>query len=200
MNKDRFEAFSDGVFAFAITLLVLGVALPALDHPTEAQLTRALLGLWPNVLAYALSFAVISIMWQNHHALFRTVKRVDRNTVVLNLMLLSGTAFIPFGTVTLGQHPAMRASAFAYGLVLSYCATAYNLMLGHLIRTRAFYEDVTPELLAATRRAYHFGWFGYFLATLLALVVPVLSFAAYLIIAIYYLIPRGVDDDLNCDD
>lgn len=80
MNKARFEAFSDGVFAFAVTLLVLGFVLPAFkDHPPpEAQVTAALLRLWPNLIAYLMSFSVIGIMWQNHHALFRLVRTVDR--------------------------------------------------------------------------------------------------------------------------
>jgi uncharacterized membrane protein len=81
VSKSRFEAFSDSVFAFAITLLVLGVVLPALPVPNEDALRAALLSRWPDVVAYALSFAVIGIMWQNHHALFRLVDRIDRRMV-----------------------------------------------------------------------------------------------------------------------
>ena len=180
-------------------MLVLAIALPALEHPNDAQLTHALLGLWPNVLAYVLSFGVIGIMWQNHHALFRTLAQVDRMTVFLNLALLSGTAFIPFATATLGHYPTMRPSAFLYGLTLSFCATTYNLLLEYLIRTRAFHRTISPKIIAATRRAYRVGWLGYFLAMLLALVVPILSFAAYVVISAYYVIPRGVDADLSAE-
>ncbi len=108
MNKARFEAFSDGVFAFAVTLLVLGFGLLSMRNPTNLDVTRSLLQLWPNLLAYGLSFGVIGIMWQNHHALFRLVERVDRMTVFLNLLLLGGTAFIPFATSTLGAYPRSR--------------------------------------------------------------------------------------------
>lgn len=195
MDKSRFEAFSDGVFAFAITLLVLGVVLPALRSPTDAELTSALLRLAPNVVAYALSFAVIGLMWQNHHALFRMIARVDRMTVFYNLLLLAATAFIPFATSTLGSYPAMRASTFLYGLVLTLCATAYNLMLGHLVRRRAFHPSVAEKTIRATVVAYRVGWFGYAIAMLLALAEPLVSFAAYLLIAGYYIIPRGVDSD-----
>ena len=196
MNKARFEAFSDGVFAFAITLLVLGFVLPDLHGASNRVLTLALLHLWPNLLAYALSFGVIGIMWQNHHALFRLVARVDRTVVFLNLLLLGGTAFIPFATGTLGSYPTSTPATFLYGLVLSYCSTIYNLMLAHLIRVRAFAPSVTPQTVAATVRAYRVGWIGYVAATLLALVLPVVSFAAYVAIAAYYLVPRGVDDDI----
>lgn len=195
MDKSRFEAFSDGVFAFAITLLVLGIVLPPLQHPSEAQLSTALFGLWPNVIAYVLSFSVIGIMWQNHHALFRLIARVDRMTVFLNLLLLAATVFIPFATSTLGTYPTMRASTFLYGLVLTSCATFYNLLLMHLVRRRAFHPSVTDATVGATIVAYRVGWVGYAVAMLLALFAPIASFAAYLVIAGYYLIPRGVDSD-----
>lgn len=196
MNKARFEAFSDGVFAFAITLLILGIALPGAHYASDHALTDALLHLWPNVLAYALSFAVIGIMWQNHHALFRLIERVDRMTVFLNLLLLAGTAFIPFATATLGAYPTMRASAFLYGVVLSYCATIYNVVLKHLIRRRAFIDSVDDATIRSTVRAYRVGWVIYVIATLLALLEPVASFAAYVAVAVYYLVPRGVDADI----
>jgi uncharacterized membrane protein len=197
MSKTRFEAFSDGVFAFAITLLVLGFTLPELRHPTDRDLTDALLHLVPNLIAYALSFGVIGIMWQNHHALFRLVDRIDRMTVFLNLLLLGGAAFIPFATGTLGTYPTMRASTFLYGLTLTGTATAYNVLLAHLVRSRAFRGDVTRTAVATTVRAYRIGWAGYTMATLLALWLPIVSFGAYLAIAIYYLVPRGVDADIE---
>ena len=197
MNKARFEAFSDGVFAIAITLLVLGFALPPLRDPTEGQLATALLKLWPNLIAYAMSFGVIGIMWQNHHALFRLVERVDRMTVFLNLFLLGGTAFIPFATGTLGSYPTMRASTFLYGLTLSTTATAFNILLMHLARSRAFAPGIGAGTIAPTVRAYRTGWTVYALATVLALWLPIVSFAAYLAIACYYLVPRGVDADIG---
>jgi uncharacterized membrane protein len=197
MSKDRFEAFTDGVFAFAITLLVLGITLPAFKHPpSDPDLRGALLALWPNAIAYALSFGVIGIMWQNHHALFRLVDRVDRNTVALNLLLLGGTVFIPFATSTLGAYPTMHSSTFLYGLVLTYTATIYNIMLMYLIRKRAFAPSVAEAVLGQTVVAYRVGWATYALSTLLALWLPLASFAAYVLVAIYYIIPRGVDDDL----
>ena len=196
MNKDRFEAFSDGVFAFAITLLILAFSLPADRRLSESELRSAILGLWPTFIAYALSFGVIAIMWQNHHALFRRIRRIDRMTVLLNLILLAGTAFIPFATNTLASYPAMRPSTFLYGLTLCWTATAFNLLLLHFVRAHAFAPDVSRQTIAATVRAYRTGWVVYTLATLLALWLPVVSFGAYVAIAIYYLVPRGVDSDV----
>ena len=198
MNKSRFEAFTDGVFAFAITVLILGIALPAFHAPPdpEAELTRALLDLWPNVLAYLLSFAVIGIMWQNHHALFRLVTHVDRMTVFLNLALLAGTVFIPFATSTLGAYPTVRPAAFLYGLTLTWTSVAYNLLLAHLARSRAFAQQVDARTIRETTTAYRVGFAIYAVATLTSLLAPVVSFGLYLIVAAYYLIPRGADADL----
>jgi uncharacterized membrane protein len=196
MNKGRFEAFSDAVFAFAITLLALGFVLPGLHYSSNRQLADALLGLWPNLIAYALSFSVIGIMWQNHHALFRFVQYVDRKTVFWNLLLLAGTVLIPFATTTLGSYPAFSASTFLYGLVLSACATFYNLMLAHLVRSKAFTPEVDRSAIDSTVRGYRTGWIVYVAATLLALVLPIVSFAAYLAIVIYFLVPRGADSDM----
>jgi uncharacterized membrane protein len=195
MNKARFESFSDGVFAFAITLLALGFVLPVLHSPSNRDVAFALLRLWPNLIAYVLSFSVIGLMWQNHHALFRLVMQIDRRTVFWNLLLLAATVLIPFATTTLGSYPTLSASTFLYGLVLSMCATFYNLMLAHLVRSSAFATDVAQPTIAATVRGYRFGWLVYVAATLLSLVLPIVSFALYLAIVVYFLVPRGADSD-----
>lgn len=198
MNKARFEAFSDGVFAFAITLLILGIALPAFNNPpSDKELAKALLHLWPNLLAYVLSFAVIGIMWQNHHALFRLVERIDRRTVFLNLLLLGVTAFIPFATSTLGAYPSLRSSTFLYGLTLTGSAIAFNLVLEHVVNSGAFHAQVSKKTVRQTRVAYRVGLTTYLIATLIAVIEPILSFTLYLLVAAYFLIPRGVDADLN---
>lgn len=195
MNTARFEAFSDAVFAFAITLLALGFVLPELRSPSNPQLAAALLRLWPNLIAYALSFSVIGLMWQNHHALFRLVRHVDRRTVFWNLLLLAATVLIPFATTTLGSYPTLSASTFLYGLVLSTCATFYYLMLTHLVRSDAFAPEVDPNAIASTVRGYRTGLLVYVGATLLALVLPIVSFGLYLAIVVYFLVPRGADSD-----
>ncbi len=195
MNKIRFETFSDGVFAFAITLLALGFVLPELRYQTNAELAAALLRLWPDLLAYALSFSVIGLMWQNHHALFRLVNQVDRKTVFWNILLLAATVLIPFATKTLGSYPTFSASTFLYGLVLSACAVFYNVMLAHLVHAQAFEPEVDPAAIGETVRGYRTGMIVYIAATLVALVLPLVSFGAYIAIVIYFIVPRGADSD-----
>jgi uncharacterized membrane protein len=115
----------------------------------------------------------------------------------LNLLLLGGTVFIPFATQTLGSYPTTHAATLLYGIVLSACSTSYNAMLAHIVRSGAFSESVSAKDVAATVMAYRVGWFTYVTATLVALVAPLVSFALYILIALYYLVPRGVDDDLE---
>ena len=196
MNKARFESFADAVFAFAITLLALGFVLPRTHLSNNQELAHALLGLWPNLVAYVLSFSVIGIMWQNHHALFRFVRTVDRRTVFWNLSLLASTVLIPFATTTLGSYPTFAAASFLYGAVLSACAVFYNLMLLHLVRSHSFEPEVTQATLDQTVRGYRMGLIIYMAATLIALALPLVSFGLYLVVVMYFLVPRGADSDV----
>jgi uncharacterized membrane protein len=195
VNKARFEAASDGVFAIAITLLVLGLAVPVVHPATQGALSRALIALWPNFLAYVLSFAVIGIMWNNHHMLFRSVARIDRTTFFLNLLLLGITAFIPFSTAVLGTYFALKPAPVMYGFTLDAASITYNGILHYLIRQRAFLPGVTDDALKQTVFHYRVGLLTYLAATVIAFFWPLVSFALYGAITLYYLFPRGVDAD-----
>jgi hypothetical protein len=103
VDTRRIEAFSDGVFAIAATLLVLDLRLPgpgAAGHSVTYQLLHA----WPQYFAYAVSFLTIGIMWMNHHTALAHVRRVDRPLLVLNLLLLMGVVAIPFPTALVAEH------------------------------------------------------------------------------------------------
>jgi uncharacterized membrane protein len=123
MSRARVETFSDGVFAIAITLLVLTIAQPAgyrdLGHELSAR--------WPALGAYVVSFAVIGIMWLNHHAVLRQLARLDRGAVYLNLVLLMTVAFLPYPTGVLGQALAKgqsaRTAAVFYGVTMRRTAS-----------------------------------------------------------------------------
>lgn len=137
-----------------------------------------------------MSFAVIGLMRQNRHALFRLVHRVDRLTVFWNLVLLGVTVFIPFATSTLGAYPTTRPAALLYGLTLTGSATAYNMLLNHLARSRAFAADVSRATIRQTFFAFRIAWATYAIAAPTALAAPVLSFALYLLIIAYFLVPE----------
>src|SRR5712691_13242557 len=120
-NTNRLEAFSDCVFAVAITLLVLNIKVPGMDSaskPLDEDLWRQLFKEWPLLVAYVTSFATIGIMWINHHRLFTHIKRTDTGLLLLNLLLLLIIVFIPVPTALLAQqyaaHPGERYAALLF--------------------------------------------------------------------------------------
>lgn len=123
-STERIEAFSDGVFAIAITLLVLDLRIPTGAGSDSDALLKAILGLWPSYFAYGLSFTMIGIYWANHHYLFKLFAKTDHGLNLLNLLLLMFIAFLPFPTHVLGTHWAEEASRpvattfYAVGLLL----------------------------------------------------------------------------------
>ncbi len=147
MNKSRVETFSDGVFAIAITLLVLTIAQPgARDY---LDLRHALLGRWPSLAAYAVSFAVIGIMWVNHHTVFSHLQRVDRGLFYWNLVLLMTIVFIPYPTEVFGQalrlHQGARTAAVFYSLTMTVNAIMWTGLWLHASRGRRLLQDEFPE-------------------------------------------------------
>jgi TMEM175 potassium channel family protein len=134
----RILALSDGVFAIATTLLILEIAVPATT--SDADLPKALLGLWPRYLAYVISFVVIARFWVAHRQAFRLIARDDAVLVYLNLLLLMFVAFLPFPTAVVGQHAGSPAAAILYAssVVLTSLASAacwwYASGRGNLLR------------------------------------------------------------------
>jgi uncharacterized membrane protein len=118
----RILALSDGVFAIALTLLILEIAVPATT--TNAGLPKALLALWPRYLAYLVSFVVIARFWGTHRLAFRLIGRDDSMLVWLNLLLLLFVAFLPFPTAVLGQHFGSPAAAVLYATSVTLAAIA----------------------------------------------------------------------------
>src|SRR5713101_5243415 len=132
MDTKRLEAFSDGVFAIAITLLILEVRLPAPARPSET-LAHRLGQTWPSFLAYIISFVTIGIMWANHHSIFRLVDRSTHGLVVANLLLLLCIALVPFPTLVLGEnlragHADQHTAAFFYSASFAVTAVFFNLL------------------------------------------------------------------------
>lgn len=176
-DTGRVEAFSDGVFAIAITLLVLEIQVP---HPASGggHLWTALAALWPSYLAFVLSFFVILIMWVNHHELMRLVRTVDYPFLFANGFLLLMVTFVPFPTAVLAQH---LATADASVGVAFYCGTfiIISLTWGGLfltiMRRKLFHPEVHAETIDRIRRAYRAGPLVYTLATGVAFVQPVLG-------------------------
>ena len=191
-GTSRCEAFSDGVFAIAITLLVLEIRPP--EHG-EQSLAQGLLDLWPSYLAYALSFVTIGIMWLNHHEVMRLVRTVDRGFLLLNMLLLLLVAFVPFPTSVLADFlqdgEERGAAAFFYAGTFAVTAVVYNALWHYLRRNRIrlLERHVSGAEVEAITRAYLIGPTVYGLATLVALVSAWASVAICIALSASYAIP-----------
>ena len=192
-DTSRLEAFSDGVFAIAITLLIIEIHVPQVDE--QHSLTRALLDSWPSYFAYMISFVVIGIMWANHHAMFKDILRTDHTLIVLNLFLLLCVAFIPFPTAVLatylrdGRHQAVATAA--YGGAMTVTAIGFGLLWFYPVIRGSFIDPAVSAARIRTRSLRFLpGTPLYAITVPLALYVSYkASLAVYVGLAILYLLP-----------
>lgn len=186
----RVEAFSDGVFAIATTLLILEIVVKGPHEPVSAERLSEELGhLWPSYLAYFASFATIGVMWLNHHRLFNLIVKNDDGLSALNLLLLLGVTWVPFPTAVLASQllaPSQRTAAIVYAASFFALAIVFNLMWRYTVRSRLVRDHVD---VAAITRQYAAGPILY--AILIG--VGALNAVACLVlsagIAAYFLLP-----------
>ncbi len=187
MNKSRVEAFSDGVFAIAITLLVLTIAQPT----RYADLGHQLASRWPSFAAYVVSFAIIGIMWLNHHSLFTSFERIDRGLFYLNLLLLLTITFLPYPTGVLGEALARgrgtQTAAVFYGVTMALNAYAWGaLWLYGSSRLRLLHASFPEEERSLATLLFTIGVVVYTLAVGVAFLSAYAFLAVQAVIALYY--------------
>ena len=191
MPKGRLEAFADGIFAFAATLLVLNLAVTE-GKPLQPELLR----IWLGYVAYALSFVTIGIIWMNHHLVLHQIGRTDRTFLTINVLFLMFIALIPFPTRLLALYIDTsdgRAAALAYGITLTMTAVLFNALWRYAAHNRRLIrEDADERTVTGITRSYTPGPIIYFVATVVALVSPIASGALYVAIAIFYLLDSSV--------
>ncbi|MBZ0285967.1 MAG: DUF1211 domain-containing protein [Anaerolineae bacterium] len=184
----RLEAFSDGVFAIAITLLVLEIRLPGAEG--EGGLLAQLASLWPTYFAYVVSFITIGIMWANHDALLKDIKRADRPFTLLNILLLMVITFLNFPTVILAEYlqtPDATTAAIFYSGTLFVIAILYNGIWWYAVsREHLFSAKVDRAFLQKVTHQYRFGPLVYLAAVIVAIFSPLLSLLICLALAVYF--------------
>ena len=181
MNKTRLEAFSDGVIAILITIMVLELKVPhGSDH-------RALAPLWPVFLSYVLSFVYLGIYWNNHHHMLHAVKHVGGNVLWANLHLLFWLSLVPFTTAWMGENHFDDTPTALYGANLLLCGLAYTVLQRTLIAV-----DGSASLLAVAVGGDFKGKLSlaaYAAAIPLAFVHPAMAGAIYVMVALMWLVP-----------
>jgi uncharacterized membrane protein len=187
LNKSRVEAFSDGVFAIAITLLVLTIAEPTDYRDLGHQIGDR----WPAFAAYAVSFAVIGIMWLNHHTIFSHLERVDRPLFYLNLALLLTVVFVPYPTGIFGealrQGQSARAAAVFYSVTMTLNACAWSALWLYASSRRRLLSPAFPEERRRTATiAFTSGTALYAISIVIALVSAYACLAFHALLALYY--------------
>ena len=182
MPTSRLEAFADGVFAIAATLLILEVKLPGGD------VGKGLLDIWPSYFAYALSFLSIGIMWVNHHVVLSFVRECDRAFLFINLFLLMAIAFVPFPTAIYAEHlheEGGKAAAVAYGLTFVVIAIFFQFFWQYA-RRRLLRPDANRVEVSGIDRSYWPGVPLYVAATLVALWSATAALVFFAAIALVY--------------
>lgn len=168
-ETSRVEAFSDGVFAIAITLLILEIKVPDLSSGiNNGQLMNKLLGLWPSYFAFLLSFTATLIMWINHHGFFNYLRTIDSRFLFANGFLLLVVTFLPFPTAVLAKYinteAANSASVFYCGTFI-LISIAYNLLwYTAAYNRRLIKHDLPDKIVFKIRNAYIAGFFVYVLS------------------------------------
>ncbi len=190
MSKGRLEAFSDGVIAILITIMVLEFKIP--HEPTFAALGP----LVPKFLSYVLSFVFLGIYWNNHHHLWQAAHRVNGNVLWANLHLLFWLSTIPFATAWMGENNFANAPVAFYGVVLWMSGVAYYTLSRQMIKLHG-HESILADALGRDVKGLR-SLYGYSLAIPLAFFVPSVSMILYAAVAIMWLIPdRRIEDKIN---
>ncbi|WP_404961126.1 TMEM175 family protein [Streptomyces sp. 147326] len=185
----RIEAFSDGVFAVIITILVLELKVP---EETGSEFWHGVREQWPHYAAYVVSFLIIGVMWVNHHTIFSHLKKVDRPLLFLNLLVLMVVSVVPYTTNVLAEHlmeegGSANAAAVLYSAVTVAYATAFLAFWWYVTRVgHLFHEEVDREGARATRVRFGLGAIAYPLTVALAFYSATLTLVAHFLIAIYY--------------
>lgn len=181
MHKGRLEAFSDGVIAILITIMVIEL------HPPHGAELSALMEVAPQFLSYLLSFVYIAIYWNNHHHMFQAVHQVNGGVLWANNALLFTLSLVPFSTAWMGENHFAGVPVGVYGVTLLLPAIAYNIVQRAVIaaegRASAFKSALGRDLKGKISIVFYLAGIG------LAFVVPALSEAIYVLVALMWLVP-----------
>ena len=189
MGKTRLEAFSDGVIAIIITLLVLEIKVPHIEgEVTSSAIAAALVKLTPKFLSWALSFFMVLIMWVNHHRIFHEIKQSDNGLMWVNGLLLFFMSFVPFPTAFMGDYFNQSTTMFFFGVCMGMTALAFVLLRLYILKNSHLLKDGTnKENYSKLIKLSLIGPVMYFLGSGLAFMNVYAAYAVYAIVPVYFI-------------
>ena len=189
MTKDRLEAFSDGVFAISITLLVLNIRIPGVEVRTDGQLRQALKAAWPNLLTFVFSFLVVGVFWVAHQRICFYIRVVNHYILWANIFYLLTIALIPFPAATLATHPLFPSAIILYCGLLFLCAAQHFIFLFYIHRHPVFRApEYTERAHRVAVRISGVGPVCYLCAAVFSFVNPLISFCFILAALLFYIV------------
>ena len=197
------EAFSDGVIAIIITIMVLTIKIPDITKGSSPWTFRMQLQhLLPYLIAYAFSFMMIGIFWVNHHHMFHLLEKTDEPLLIQNLLFLFWMSLIPLGTAMVSANPTMPESVAFYGIILLLTTISFAIMRVYTLKKNLVHKDkdrkITDEIRWVSLKARTksiIGSLAYLCAVPLAFVNVYLAYVIFLIPPIIFFIPDGIDDE-----
>lgn len=201
LGQSRVAAFSDGVFAVAITLLVLDLQVP--KGATIVPLPELLRSELPSYIVFAVSFAIVGIKWLNHQRMFARIRRADTTLIMLNLLLLAGVTVVPFTTALLARYiptPYAALASLVYGLMWTLNGVAYTLVLGYALRRGLTTTDRRSPAARRMFRLYALGPIGYAVGAVFSFVNVYISLVIYCVVVSAYILPPPRPERLRSVD
>lgn len=194
LETNRIEALSDGVFAIAMTLLILELKVPVLRGDAEiSELPASVAALWPKFLGYAISFVTLGVYWVAHHLHFFTIRRADRMLLWINILFLMTISIVPFTTALLGEYPRHILPVTVYAVNMIAVGLALQLHWSYATSGhRLIDKTVKPELIRSVSHVILMGPAVYLVAIVLAFVNTWISIILFLLVNLLYILPGSV--------
>ncbi len=196
MSKHRLEAFSDGVFAIAITILVLNLKLPEIIKTGNLNhdLWRAIIDQWPKLLSYMISFGIVGLYWVGHHLMFHYIKHTDRMFLFLNNVYLMVIAFMPFPAALLGQYGGTQTAIIVYAGTLIVAGLLYTNLWRYATKNHRLVDpNLSDRLIHLVTKIISFGPLIYVFDIGLSFINPRLSLIILVIVPLLYIVPGPID-------
>jgi len=192
LSKSRVEALTDGIFAVAMTLLILDVKVPLVSHTED--LPRELLALWPRLVSYAISFVMLGIYWVGHHNQFHLIRRTNRTLLWINILFMMTICFVPFSAALLSAYATQPLALAVYGVNL---VTIGLILYGHwsyaTFGHRLVDRDLDNRVIRFASRRILIGPVVFSLASVLSFVSATASLILLMLAPLVYLFPGKVD-------